>query len=160
MTIRTTWGGARAGAGRPPRGPRSSEPHKTRPALVPGQPIHVIAHVVSAVGSLKSPRARAAIDRAIATSLARDDFRIVHLGLVATRVELIVEADDRTALARGMQGFQVAAARYLNAGSRRRGTVFPDRYRARILRTPHAVRLAIRALPHAIRAADFVRSTR
>jgi hypothetical protein len=30
-----------------------------------------------------------------------------------------------------MQGFQVAAARYLNAITRRRGTVFPDRYRAR-----------------------------
>ena len=161
MAKRFTWGGRRAGAGRPPRSARSSEPHKTRPALEARHPIHVIAHVVSAIGSLRSPHARAAIDRAIATSLAREDFRIVQLGLVATRVELIVEATDRTALARGMQGFQVSAARYLNATSRRRGTVFPDRYRARILRTPRAVSAAVSALPRlTLRAAPLLTAAR
>lgn len=146
MQQRTTWGGARAGAGRPPRRPRSSEPHKPRPRLRARLPVHVTAYVVRAVGKLTSPPARAAIERAIATSLARVDFTIVRLGVVATQIELIVEADDRGALARGMQGFQVAAARYLNAAAARRGTVFPDRYRARILRTRAAVQAAITEL--------------
>src|SRR5262249_50107549 len=63
------------------------------------------------------------------------------------RLELVVEADDRIALARGMQGFQVAAARSLNALARRRGTVFPDRYRARPLTSRPAVRATLGGLP-------------
>src|SRR5262249_54179038 len=53
------------------------------------------------------------------------------------------------ALARGMQGLQIAAARYLNAaisierGWRRTGRAFVDRYHARILRTPNEVRNVI-----------------
>ncbi len=99
------------------------------------------------VGSLRTPRARRAIERAVETSRARGDFAIDHLGIVTRRLELIVHADDRHALARGMQGFQIAAARYLNAAVARRGTVFPDRYRARILRTAASLRTAIATLP-------------
>jgi hypothetical protein len=109
--------------------------------------VHVIADVVPAIGSLRAPVARTAIDRALTTSLARSDFAIVHLRVVPRRLELIVAAADHVALARGMQGFQVAAARYLNAAIARRGPVFPDRYRARILRTPASLRAAIAALP-------------
>ena len=64
-----------------------------------------------------------------------------------SRLELIVEADDKLALARGMQGFQVSAAKSLNRAARRRGTVFPDRYRMRILATRTDVRDAIGRLP-------------
>jgi len=65
----------------------------------------------------------------------------------AARLELVVEADDKVARARGMQGFQVAAARGLNAACRRRGTVFPDRYRPATLRTRRAVRAVLGSLP-------------
>lgn len=141
------WGGARRGAGRPARGAIASEPHKARGDLAPRHPVHVTARILRALGSLRRRRAYAALRRAVLTSLARPDFRIVRLALHASRVELIVEADDKLALARGMQGFQVAAARALNAARRRRGTVFPDRYRPTILRTRHAVRRALAALP-------------
>ncbi len=63
------------------------------------------------------------------------------------QVELLVEADDRRALARGMQGLQVAAARALNAAAGRHGRCFPDRYRARILRTPAEIRSVLPRLP-------------
>jgi hypothetical protein len=141
------WGGARRGAGRPARHSIASEPHKTRPALAPRHPVHVTARVLPRIGSLRRRLAYAALRRAVITSLARPDFRIVRLALRPSRVELLVEADDRLALARGMQGFQVAAARALNAARSRRGTVFPDRYRPSILRTRRAVRAAIAALP-------------
>ena len=59
----------------------------------------------------------------------------------------MVEAADKTALARGMQGFQVSAARCLNRAARRRGTVFPDRYAMSILATRSAVRALAGALP-------------
>ncbi|HEY5948341.1 MAG TPA: hypothetical protein VIV40_22750 [Kofleriaceae bacterium] len=85
--------------------------------------------------------------RALARSLARADFRIVHIALVRSRLELIVEADDKHALARGMQGFQVSAAKALNRAAGRHGTVFPDRYRMRILATRVDVRDAVGRLP-------------
>ena len=125
--------------------------------------MYVTADVVDAVGRLRGPRARAAIGRAVATSLARDDFRIVVLALTSSptaRIELIVEADDRVSLARGMQGFLVAAARQLNAAFSRRGRVFADRYRARILRTRGALRAAIAGFAKPLlRAAPFVAFT-
>ncbi len=134
------WGGARAGAGRPKRHAIASEPHKRRPSLSPRHPVHVIARVVRGAGALHDRRARRAIERALHRSLARIDFRIVHLAVAAGRLELVVEAADRVALARGMQGFQVAAARNLNRLRGRSGTVFADRYRARALASRAAVR--------------------
>jgi len=51
------------------------------------------------------------------------------------------------ALASGMQGFQISAAKHLNAaisqgkpGPRRRGVVFPDRYHAEIITSPRQAR--------------------
>jgi len=142
-TRRTTWGGAREGAGRPRSRAIASEPHKVRPALAARHPVHVITRVLPAAQPLRRRDTYRAIRRALETSLARSDFRIVRLTVHAARLELLVEADDKVALARGMQGFQVAAARRLNTALRRRGTVFPDRYRAAILATRSAVRAAV-----------------
>lgn len=53
------------------------------------------------------------------------------------------------ALARGMQAFEISAAKRLNralredGGARGRGTVFPDRYHATILTSPRQVRHAL-----------------
>lgn len=140
-----SWGGARAGAGRPANGPVPSEPHKTRPRLSPRHPVHVSARVVR----FASARATAykALRRALTLSLARADFRIIHVAFHRRRVELVVEADDKTALARGMQGFQVSAAKWLNRSVGRRGTVFPDRYRMRVLTTRVDVRDVVGRLP-------------
>jgi hypothetical protein len=145
----STWGGARANAGRPVRGPIPSEPHKRRPPLSPRHAVHVTARVIAAAAPLSRRLAYAAIRRAVARSLARADFRIVSIVVRARRVEAIVEADSALALARGMQGFQVAAARRLNRAHHRRGTVFPDRYRMRVLATRAAVRAALAAFASA-----------
>jgi REP-associated tyrosine transposase len=140
------WGGARAGAGRPKRGAIASEPHKQRPALVARQPQHVIARVVRAAGALHGRDARRALARALRRSLGHSEFRIVHLR-ITSHIELVVEATDRIALARGMQGFQVAAAKHLNRLRGRSGPVFADRYRAHPLRTFAAVRGVIGTSP-------------
>jgi hypothetical protein len=145
-----SWGGARTGAGRPARGPVPSEPHKTRPLLSARHPVHVTARLLPLScpdRALRRRDAYRALRRALRLALARTDFRIVHLAVLRTRLELIIEADDKLALARGMQGFQVSAARALNRAAHRRGTVFPDRYRMRILATRIAVRDAIGRLP-------------
>ena len=72
-----------------------------------------------------------------------DAFRIIHVSVQRDHIHLVVEAHDRLRLARGLQSFEISAARLLNRTTRRRGTVFPDRYHARILRTPSEVRNAV-----------------
>ncbi|MCE9580298.1 MAG: transposase [Deltaproteobacteria bacterium] len=134
-----THGGKRPGAGRPPRGPRSSEKHKARPPVDPRHPLHV---VIRARPGLKLRRRAGwlAVRRALEVSYQRRDFRVCHVSVQATHVHLIVEADDHMALARGMQGFQVACARRFNAQARRHGGVFADRYHPRPLATLREVR--------------------
>jgi REP element-mobilizing transposase RayT len=143
-------GGKRRGAGRKPKGPRAGSLHKKRPALNPRYPVHVTLRAVSAVGNLRRRCAYRAVREATLTTARREDFRIVHLSIQHNHVHLLVEADHERALARGMQGFQVSAARHLNReiskarpGPRRRGTVFPDRYHAEIITSPTQARNAL-----------------
>lgn len=144
-----TWGGRRKGAGRPPKGPRSSERHERRPALKASTPVHVTLRVADDVGRLRTKHAFRAVQRALARSLERTDFRICHVSIQGNHLHLIVEADDERALARGMQAFQISCARHLNAeisratGRPRTGTVFVDRYHAEPLETPRQVHNAL-----------------
>jgi REP element-mobilizing transposase RayT len=143
-------GGKRRGAGRPPNGLRAGSPHKERPDLPARYPVHVVLRVVSAVGNLRRRRVYHAIREATLTTARREGFRIVHLSIQRTHVHLLVEADHKGALASGMQGFQISAAKHLNAaiskgrpGPRRRGAVFPDRYHAEIITSPRQARHAL-----------------
>src|SRR5882757_109587 len=143
-------GGKRRGAGRPPKGARAGSPHKTRPPLAARYPVHVVLRAIGAVGNLRRRRVYHAIRFATYTTARREDFRIVHLSIQRTHIHLLVEADDKRALASGMQGFQISAAKQLNAaisrdrpGPRRRGTVFPDRYHAEIITSPRQARHAL-----------------
>src|SRR5580765_8392873 len=127
-------GGKRRGAGRPPKGTRAGSPHKERPYLHARYPVHVTLRVVGAVGNLRRRSTYQAIREATLTTARREDFRIVHVSIQRTHVHLLVEADDKRALSAGMQGFQISAAKHLNAavskgkpGPRRRGRVFVDR---------------------------------
>ena len=143
-------GGKRRGAGRPPKGERAGAPHKKRPYLHARYPVHVVLRVVRAVGNLRRRCVYQAIREATLITALREDFRIVHLSIQRTHVHLLVEADDKAALAHGMQGFQISAAKHLNAaiskgtpGPRRRGTVFSDRYHAEIITSPTQARHAM-----------------
>src|SRR5580765_338366 len=143
-------GGKRRGAGRPPKGARAGAPHKERPFLQARYPVHVSLRVVSAVGNLRRRCVYQAIREATLTTARRENFRIIHLSIQRTHVHLLVEASDKAALARGMQGFQISAAKHLNAaiskekpGPRRRGAVFPDRYHAEIITSPRQARSAL-----------------
>jgi REP element-mobilizing transposase RayT len=143
-------GGKRRGAGRPPKGARAGARHKERPFLHARYPVHVSLRVVGAVGNLRRRCVYQAVREATLTTARREDFRIVHLSIQRTHIHLLVEANDKHALAAGMQGFQISAAKHLNAaisegrpGPRRRGTVFPDRYHAEIITSPTQARHAL-----------------
>jgi REP element-mobilizing transposase RayT len=142
-------GGKRDGAGRPAQGERPSERHERRESFKASEPVHVVVRAVEAVGALRGFAAYHALRTAMVTTFKRTDFRIVHISIQRTHVHLIVEAAGRMALARGMQGFEISAARHLNAaisqriGTTRRGSVFADRYYVEILRSPRQTRRAI-----------------
>ncbi len=143
-------GGERRGAGRSPTGPRAGERHKRRPFHDARHPVHVVLRTVKAVGNLRRRRVYQAIREATRVAARRGDFRIVHLSIQRTHVHLLVEAKGKDALASGMQGFQISAAKHLNAaiskgrpGPRRRGTVFPDRYHAVVIESPRQARYAL-----------------
>jgi REP element-mobilizing transposase RayT len=114
-------------------------------------PVHVTLRVTKAVGGLRRRRAYHAIRRAIYTTWARADFRVVHVSIQREHIHLICEAENEEALGRGMKGLEISAARRLNAAvaldrgeaKARRGTVFPERYHVEQLRTPRQVRNAI-----------------
>jgi REP element-mobilizing transposase RayT len=142
-------GGKRKGAGRPPKGPRSSEPHKKRPYHHARHPVHVTTRVALGNASLRKRHLFAAIRCATIAVLECEGFRIVHFSIQRNHLHLIVEAESKQRLSRGMQGFLISAAKHINAalaaqgGKRRRGNVFADRYHSRSLTTPRAVRHAI-----------------
>ena len=143
-------GGKRRGAGRPPKGPRAGSPHRKRPFLHERYPVHVTLRAIAAVGYLRRRRVYRAVREATLTTARRDDFRIIHLSIQHNHIHLLVEAKTKEALASGMKGFQISAAKHLNAaisrsrpGPRRRGAVFPDRYHAEIIATPTQARHAI-----------------
>ncbi|HWO27045.1 MAG TPA: transposase [Kofleriaceae bacterium] len=144
-----TRGGRRQGAGRPPRGPRSSEPHKERPAHNHRHPVHVTLRVVADVTSLRQRDMYLQLREATIITARREDFRIVQLSIQRNHLHLLVEADHKEALSRGMQGFSVSAAKRINAaittstGVRRTGKVVADRFHARALTSPRAVRHAL-----------------
>ncbi len=97
--------------------------------------------VAPEVGRLRGPKAYRALHGAAARMLGRTDFRIVHISLQHNHVHLLVEAHDRVALARGVQAFEIAAARRINrAIGRARGRVFVHRYHATVLTTPKQAR--------------------
>jgi REP-associated tyrosine transposase len=143
----------RPGSKRPgpkPKGPRAGSPHTVRPELKARHPVHVVLRVVGAVDNLRRRATYKAVREATLTTARREDFRIVHLSIQRNHLHLLVEADHKGALASGMQGFQISAAKHLNAaiskdrpGPRRRGAVFPDRYHAEIIKTPTQARHAL-----------------
>jgi len=143
-------GGKRRGAGRPAKGERAGSPHKERPFHHARDPVHVVLRTVRAAGNLRRRCVYHAIRKATRTTARRQDFRIVHLSIQQDHVHLLVEANTKAALARGMQGFQISAAKHLNAaiskespGPRRRGSVFPDRYHRVEITSPRQARNAL-----------------
>ena len=129
---------------------RSGSRHEKRPELKGRFPVHVVLRVHDDMGSLRKRFMYSALRAATIAVAMRElafkehgAFRIVHISIQRDHVHLLVEADDKVALSRGMQSFQISAAKHLNRAIsvhrqlavRRRGTVFPDRFHQEIITT-------------------------
>jgi putative transposase len=143
LTFRT-WGGARRGAGRPPRGERPGVSHLRRPSQSRHHPLHVTLRVQRGVRSLREHALFRAVRQALAAGKNQFGFSLVQFSVQRDHVHLIAEANDRRALSRGIQGLSIRIARAVNRQLERKGRLFADRYHARALTTPRAVKLALR----------------
>ena len=142
-----SWGGARKGAGRP-RGEHPFVPRVRRKPLSSRFPVHVTVRLKEGLPSLRTPEADKVLRAAFAKACERFGFRLVHYSVQGNHIHMIVEAKDRRALSRGMQGLLVRIARGLNKLWQRKGSVFADRYHDRILKTPREVRHALAYVLH------------
>lgn len=140
------WGGRRPGAGRKPKGDVAGVAHRARPDFEGSQPLHVTVRMLPHVGNLKSRRCSKVVLGAFSESAERNGLRLTHVGLRADRIDLLVEAESGDALSRGMQGISIRLARGLNRLNGASGTVFADRFDARLLRTADEVRAALEQL--------------
>jgi REP element-mobilizing transposase RayT len=104
--------------------------------------VHVTLRVLAGVPQLRRGRLFRTIRSCIA-NCHKATFQVVEYCVMGNHLHLIVEASHRVALSRGMQGLKVRLARRLNGVIGRRGTVFAERYHARILRTAMEVRNAL-----------------
>lgn len=133
-------GGARAGAGRKRSSPRPTVPHVVRVEFASGYPIHVTFRVHEGLPSLREGRAHQVVLEAIIAGADRGDFRILEYSAQSNHVHLLCEADGREALSRGVQALKGRIARRLNRLWRRTGSLYPERYHDRVLKSPREVR--------------------
>jgi len=93
---------------------------------------------------LRSRREYAALRAAFHAGCDRGGFRLVHYAVLNDHLHFVVEASDRLALSRGLQGLLIRVAKALNKLWQRHGRVFADRYHDHVLKTPREVRNALR----------------
>jgi len=87
----------------------------------------------------RSDDAFAALARALSRA-HKDWFRVLEYTVQTDHIHLIVEADGRMELIRGVQGLAVRCAKGLNRALGRKGAVWDHRYHALRMGTPRAVR--------------------
>ncbi len=137
------WGGRRIRAGRKP-GDSPGLAHGSREHFRKALPAHVTLRLRTDVPSLRTVPIVHEIERTFSRGCVRPGFRLVHYSLQGNHAHLIVEAQDRETLGRGMMAIGARLARAVNRIARRKGPVLADRYHARMLPTPREVHHALR----------------
>ncbi|MCA3009328.1 MAG: hypothetical protein INH34_13220, partial [Phycisphaerales bacterium] len=138
-----SWGGARKGAGRKPKGTVALVGHRVRAAHAASHPALVTVKLRAGLPKLRQRHERAALLARFARGKDRFGFRLLHFSILNDHLHFVVEAKDRTALCRGLQGLLIRLARGLNKLWGRKGKVFADRYHDRALKSPREVRNAL-----------------
>jgi putative transposase len=149
--VARTWGGRRAGAGRPKKAAkdRTFVPHRPRPVHKKRHPTHVTLRARSGLPTFRSQRVhkmlRGILEQQLHRRRYRDRFQVVHYSIQSNHLHLIVEAADTRAMRAGVSGLLIAFAKRLNKEvlARLTGKVWRDRYHSRELTTPSEVRRAL-----------------
>jgi REP element-mobilizing transposase RayT len=136
-----TWGGKRKHAGRRRRGPQMV-PHRTRPQFKRRFPLHVTLRIRRDVGAMRTEHCFKAMERAFWAGGNKYGLRLVHFAVMNDHIHMMVEAEGKESLSKGMHALNIRIARAVNRTQQRRGHVLADHYHANILRSPTQVRRA------------------
>ena len=117
--------------------------HRTRASFNARCPVHVTLRLAAGLPSLRKRATYAVLIEALGGGCERFGMQLVHWSVLSNHLHLMIEASDRRALSRGMQGLAVRLAKALNRWWQRSGRVFADRYHSRALRSPSEVRTAL-----------------
>jgi REP element-mobilizing transposase RayT len=137
-----SWGGKRKGSGRK-AGPPNGMKHEPRNDFPAAHPCHVTLKVLRGLPSLRKRKIVRAIEASFAEACERGSFRLLHYSIQRNHAHLIVEADDRFALAKGMKSIAARFARAVNRALGRSGRVLKERFHLHVLGTPREVRNAL-----------------
>jgi REP element-mobilizing transposase RayT len=122
--------------------------HRPRERVNAQHPLLVTTRVMPDVARLRTEvmfeAIRAALEGATKWMYEPEPVRFVHASVQASHLHLLVEAASNEALSRAMKGFLGSCAKRLNKIAGRKGRVFADRFHARTLTTPTAVRNGLR----------------
>ena len=125
------------------RGERARVPHRRRPRVT-NDALHVTMHLIDGLPSMRSPRAHRRIAGAIGKCQERFGCRVVEYSVLSNHLHLIVEAENEAKLAQAMKGLKVRIAKALNGLWGRAGSIFRERFFARVLTGLQEVRRAVR----------------
>ena len=112
--------------------------------VVSGQhPVHVTMRIREELPSLRGKEVFLALREALGKGKERFGCRLNHFSVQSNHLHLILEADDRVALTRGVQGLAIRIAKALNRVWERKGKVFAERYHEQVLESPQQLRNAL-----------------
>ena len=139
-----THGGKRKGAGRK-KTDKSLVNHVERPKLNGREPINITQRLVEGLPNIRTPQIMYAFARAVELA-KRFGLRVVHYDLQPNHIHLVVEAEDKETLSRGMRSLATSLAIAIKkvCGLVGRGKVFKGRYHMHVLKTPTEVKRALR----------------
>ena len=139
LPLGSTWGGRRKGAGRKPGSGPGRVAHRARPTHCARNPVHVTLR--STLKSLRDSFVFPTLTGVLRELRVRaEQFRVVHYSVQETHIHLVVEAASARALSTGLRSLTIRIAKRVNRLLMRSGPVFADRWHARPLTSPRAVR--------------------
>ena len=118
------------GRGRPKKAD-AGVPHLARPSVSARRKLEVTWGVVTGFPNLDTPGLVQVIEDAVEVASGRFGLSVISCGVKRDEIEVVCSAHNKKALARGLQGLSIRAAKGLNRALGRRGRVFADRYAIR-----------------------------
>ena len=102
---------------------RSNVPHSARPEV--RGVCHVVLRVRRGLPWLRTPRTYRVLEQAFRRGKEKQGFALVQFSVQGEHLHLLIEAESKVELARGMQGLTIRIAKNLNRYWRRRGEASP-----------------------------------
>jgi REP element-mobilizing transposase RayT len=117
--------------------------HRSRDEVDARLPSLITLKVRRGIESLRNASVVREVEASFREACERGAFRLVHYSIQDDHAHLLVEADDKDALGRGMKALASRFARAVNRTLGRTGKVLAERYHLKVLKSPRQVRNAL-----------------